>query len=89
MNMTAVRRPQLPKPVDIDLGERAPAEQDLPLDIGWRMSSYELHCGLRVSEQPFDTLPGELQEALLESSTHKRRSWLDDEEINAFTGRAP
>lgn len=73
--------------VDIDLTERARPEQPQPVDIGWRVSSYELRCGLGVSEQPLDTLPGELQEALLREKPSVRRSWLDNEEVNPFTGR--
>lgn len=72
--------------VDIDLNELSESRRPV-LDLGWRMSSYELRCGVRVVEQPFDTLPGELQEELLDVQSRKRRSWIDDEEVNPFTGR--
>lgn len=72
--------------VDIDLS-KLPESRPPVLDLGWRMSSYELRCGVRVVEQPFDTLPGELQEELLDVQARKRRSWIDDEEVNPFTGR--
>lgn len=39
---------------------------------GWLVSSFELRRGLRVSEAPIDTLPGELREALLSPRPDKR-----------------
>ena len=36
-----------------------------PADDSWLMSSIELKCGVRISEMPVDTLPGDLQDALL------------------------
>lgn len=72
--------------LDIDLDK--PHPNRLPvLDLGWRRSSYELRCGVRVREQPFETLPGELQEEFVDAPSRMRRSWIDDEEVNPFTGR--
>lgn len=74
-----------PLMLDIDLDE-VPEDRPPLIDYGWLVSSYELRCGLRVIEQPFETLPGELQEALVEGQSRKRRSWLDDEP-DAFSMR--
>jgi hypothetical protein len=35
-----------------------------PVDLGWRMSSFELTQGLEVSEAPADTVPGDLFDEL-------------------------
>jgi hypothetical protein len=64
-------------PIDTDLDETG--DRRRIVDMSMRLSSYELYCGLRVEEQAFDTLPGELQEALIESQSSRRRSWLDDD----------
>lgn len=64
---TAARPTLATARVDLDLsvleaaceGGGAPAEDD----GGWLASSFDLRRGLRVSEAPLDTLPGELQDA--------------------------
>lgn len=37
------------------------------MDRGWQVSSRELREGLRVSEAPMDTLPGELIDVFMKS----------------------
>lgn len=66
-----VIRPSRPNPpargMDVDLDLSLPpstaSETDADEEGGWLASSFDLARGLRVSEAPLDTLPGDLQEA--------------------------
>ena len=53
--------------VDLDLSAPAAAGAAGDLDAedegGWLASSFDLMRGLRVSEMPLDTLPGDLRDA--------------------------
>jgi len=71
--------------LDIDLNQPL-SESQLRTDARL-MASYELRRGMHITEQPFDTIPAVLQLELLEVQSRKRRSWMDDEEVNPFTGR--
>lgn len=61
-------RPSAPaRSMDIDLDLSSPqdggSDADPDEEGGWLASSFDLMRGLRVSEAPLDTLPGELQDA--------------------------
>jgi len=61
-----------PEGVYIDLAEPPPEPDELiesaeVTDRGWQASSRELREGLRVSEAPMDTLPGELIDEFMKS----------------------
>lgn len=51
--------------VDVDLSglSGTAGDPDADEEGGWLASSFDLMRGLRVSETPLDTLPGELQDA--------------------------
>jgi len=56
--------------VDLSDPQIEPVESPVavaPVDRGWQASSRELREGLRVSEAPMDTLPGELIDEFMKS----------------------
>lgn len=55
-----------PKHAVVSLSEPVKAKVD-PRENGWLASSLELLGGVRVSETPLDTLPGELIEEFMNS----------------------
>lgn len=57
----------LVSPIDLDVDEPAASDQT------WLNSTIEFRSGLTVIEHPFDTLPGELQEALTTARSESKR----------------
>jgi hypothetical protein len=54
-------------PLDLDVDKSVASDQT------WLNSTIELRTGLTVIEHPFDTLPGELQEALVAARSESKR----------------
>ena len=50
---------------DVTIERQQPPQADIVHEHGWLASSLELLGGVRISETPMDTLPGELIDAFL------------------------